>query len=185
MSDPTEPGSAESGSTAEAQMPNEGVPASVEALQAALVASEAAAAESRNQHLRVLAEFDNYRKRAARELENAHRYAVERFAQDLLPALDGFALAQQNAASADAKSLLEGQAATLRLLMKAFEKAGISVVAPERGSPFNPEHHEAMVAQPTAEHPANSVLETVQTGFLLHGRLLRPARVIVARAPDA
>ncbi len=155
--------------------------AGVGELQAALAAAE----ESRNQYLRVLAEFDNYRKRAARELENAHRYAVERFVQDLLPALDGFALALQNSSTADVKNLLEGQAATQRLLLKALEKAGVTELTPEKGATFNPEHHEAMVAQPTSEYPANTVLATVQTGFLLQGRLLRPARVIVARAPDA
>jgi molecular chaperone GrpE len=173
------------GTAATAAHEGEGAPAEanldVETLQAAQTAAE----ESRNQYLRVLAEFDNFRKRAARELDNAHRYAIERFAQDLLPALDGFALALQNSSTADVKNLLEGQAATQRLLMKALEKAGVTELSPEKGTVFNPEHHEAMVAQPTDEYPANTVLATVQTGFLLQGRLLRPARVIVARALDA
>lgn len=133
-------------------------------------------------YLRALAEMDNVRKRAAKDLEAAQRFAVERFAQELLPVVDGFELAQANAGTADAKSLLEGQAATLRLLVKAFEKAGITELDPT-GQPFDPERHEAMVAQPSAERAPNTVLQTVQKGYVLNGRVLRPARVIVSKAP--
>ena len=156
----------------------------VAALAQDLEAAKTKADEHFAQYVRTLAEFDNYRKRAARDLEQAQRYAVERFANELLPALDGFELALANAASADVQSLLEGQAATQRLLLKAFEKAGIAEIIPT-GKPFNPEQHEAMVAQPSAEHAPNTVLQTVQRGYLLNGRVLRPARVIVSRAPDA
>ena len=99
--------------------------------------------------------------------------------------MDGFELAIANGAGADVASLIEGQSATLRLLQKAFEKAGIRELAPEAGSPFNPEEHEAMVAQPTGEMPANSVVVTIQKGYALNGRVLRAARVIVSRALDA
>jgi molecular chaperone GrpE len=156
----------------------------VAALEQALAAAKQKADENFNQYVRVLAEFDNYRKRAARDLDSAQRYAVERFAQELLPALDGFELALANAATADAKSLIDGQAATHRLLLKAFEKAGITEIDPA-GAPFNPAEHEAMLAEPSASQPPNTVLRTVQKGYLLGGRVLRPARVIVARAPDA
>ena len=151
-------------------------------LSQSLAAATAKAEESFNQYVRVLAEFDNYRKRAARELESAQRYAVERFAQELLGVLDGFELARANAATADARSLLAGQDATYRLLLKAFEKAGVTEIE-ATGKPFDPERHEAMVAQPSADSPPGTVLETVQKGYLLSGRLLRPARVIVARSP--
>ena len=154
----------------------------VEALSQSLVEARAKADENFNQYVRALAEFDNYRKRAARDLENAQRYAIERFAQDLLDVLDGFELAQANAATADARSLLEGQQATHRLLLKAFETAGITEIE-ATGQPFDPERHEAMLAQASAERPPGTVLETVQKGYLLNGRLLRPARVVVARAP--
>ncbi len=154
------------------------------ALEAALAAQTAKAEEHFNQYVRTLAEFDNFRKRASRDLENAHRYAVERFAQDLVPALDGFELALASAGGSDLARLLEGQAATHRLLLKAFEKAGISVIDPT-GQPFNPNEHEAMLAQPSAAHPPGTVLQTVQKGSLLNGRLLRPARVIVSGAADA
>jgi molecular chaperone GrpE len=154
------------------------------ALEQELVASRQKAEEHYNLYVRGLAEFDNFRKRAARDMEQASRFAVERFAQELLPAIDGFEFALSNSAAADAKSLLEGQAATHRLLLKAFEKAGIAELDPT-GQAFDPEHHEAMVAQPSAEYPPNTVLKTIQKGYALNGRLLRPARVIVTRAPDA
>ena len=154
----------------------------VDALNQSLAEARAKADEHFNQYVRALAELDNYRKRAARDLENAQRYAVERFAQELLGVLDGFELARANAANADARSLLEGQQATHRLLLKAFEKAGVTEIE-ATGQPFDPERHEAMVAQPSADLPPGTVLETVQKGYLLSGRLLRPARVVVARAP--
>jgi molecular chaperone GrpE len=156
----------------------------VAGLEQALAAAKQKAEDNFNQYVRLLAEFDNFRKRAARDLESARAYAVERFAQELLPALDGFELAITNAPNADAKSLREGQAATHRLLLKAFEKAGIVELAPA-GQPFNPAEHEAMLAEPTAAQPPNTVLKTIQKGYVLNGRVLRPARVIVARAPDA
>ena len=154
------------------------------ALEQELAAARQKADENFNQYVRVLAEFDNFRKRAARDLESTRSYAVERFAQELLPALDGFEFAIANAQNADAKSLLEGQAATHRLLLKAFEKAGIAELDPA-GKPFNPAEHEAMLAEPTAAQPPNTVVRTLQKGSVLNGRVLRPARVIVARAPDA
>jgi molecular chaperone GrpE len=154
----------------------------VAALEQQLAEARAKADENFALYVRALAELENVRKRAAKDLEQAHRYGVERFAQELLPVVDGFELAQANAAGADAKSLLEGQAATLRLLLKAFEKAGIAEVDPT-GRPFDPEQHEAMVAQPSADVAPNTVLQTIQKGYVLNGRVLRPARVIVSRAP--
>ncbi|MEI6459469.1 MAG: nucleotide exchange factor GrpE [Pseudomonadota bacterium] len=151
----------------------------------ALAAAQAKADEHYAQYVRVLAEFDNFRKRAARDLEQSRQYAVERFAQELLPAMDGFELAIANGVGTDVQSLIEGQSATLRLLQKAFEKAGIRELTPQPGTTFNPEEHEAMVAQPTAEMPPNAVLLTVQKGYALNGRVLRAARVIVSRALDA
>jgi len=157
----------------------------VQGLEAALAAATAKAEENFNQYVRVVAELDNYRKRAARDLEAAHRYAIERFAQELLPAVDGFEFALANAAGAGPEQLLEGQNATHRLLLKAFEKAGIGVLDPAPGAAFNPNEHEAMVAQPSGAVPPGTVLTTVQKGYVLNGRLLRPARVIVAKAADA
>ena len=84
----------------------------------------------------------------------------------------------------EAAQLVEGMQATLRMIDKAFDKAGIVVVDPV-GQAFNPEFHEAMVTQPSADQPPGSVLAVIQKGFTLNGRLLRAARVVIARAPDA
>jgi molecular chaperone GrpE len=188
MNDPREPGLravADAGTQdpeATTVLGEDGVRPDAEAVSEALAEARAKAEENFNQYVRVLAEFDNYRKRAARDFENAQRYAVERFAQELLGVLDGFELARANAAGADARSLLEGQEATYRLLLKAFEKAGVAEIE-ATGKTFDPERHEAMVAQPSAAAAPGTVLETVQKGYLLNGRLLRPARVVVARGP--
>jgi len=102
---------------------------------------------------------------------------------DLVPVLDSLELAVANAGRADAASLVAGQEATLKLLAKAFEKHQVLALDPV-GEPFDPERHEAMVMQPSATAAPDSVLTVVQRGYELNGRLLRPARVIVARAPD-
>lgn len=152
--------------------------------ETALTAALAKAEEHYAQYLRAVAEIENVRKRAARDVEQARNFAIERFAQELLPALDSFELAIANAPTSDLKGLLEGQEATHRLLQKAFDKAGVTVLDPT-GKPFNPAEHEAMVAAPSSEHAPDTVLQTVQKGYVLNGRLLRPARVIVSRAADA
>ena len=151
-----------------------------ENLQAALEAAKAEAAQLRDQYLRAVAELDNVRKRAQRDVEQAHRFALERFAQELLPVKDSLDLAVENADRADAAALAEGQAATLRLLAKALEAAGISEIHP-LGQPFDANLHEAMAAQPSQAAEPDSVLAVVQRGYTLNGRLLRAARVIVAR----
>ena len=148
----------------------------------ALAAAEARAIENRNSYLRAVAELENYRKRSEREIDNARKFAIERFAQELVTVGDALE-AGINAGSANpGPALLEGAQATLRELHRAFEKAGIKIIDPA-GQPFDPEWHEAMVAQESQEHPANSVLSVIQKGYSLNGRLLRPARVIVSKAP--
>jgi molecular chaperone GrpE len=163
----------------EAEFADEGV--DVEALQTALAAAEARAAESKDLYMRALAEVDNVRKRAARDVEQAHKFALERFANNLIGVKDSLELGLAST-SATAEALKTGTEATLKLLSKAFEQAGVVEVVP-LGEQFNPELHEAMVMQPSAEHVPNSVLQVVQKGYQLNGRLLRPARVIIAREP--
>ena len=152
----------------------------VAALQAALAAAEVKSLESRDLYMRALAEMENLRKRAARDVEHAHKYALEKFAQDLVNVKDSLELGLEAAQKADAQALVSGTDATLQLLTKAFERAGI-VTIDAQGQPFNPEFHEAMVTQESAEYPANTVLQVIQKGYQLNGRLLRPARVIVSR----
>jgi molecular chaperone GrpE len=148
-------------------------------LRAALAAAEA---HVREQSLRAAAEMENLRRRTAREVEQAHRFALEKFAQQLLEVRDSLELAVANASRADAASLVEGQQATLKLLVKAFDRFAIRAVDP-LGEPFDPQRHEAMAMRESATAAPDSVVEVVQPGYELNGRLLRPARVIVARAP--
>jgi molecular chaperone GrpE len=157
-----------------------------ERLAAELAEAQARAQEHWNSYVRAVAETDNVRKRAQRDVEAASRYAIDRFAGELLEVRDSLELGLAAGAGTDPARLLEGTEATLRLLTRAFEKHGISVVDPQ-GQPFDPELHEAMVAQPTPDHPAGTVLAVIQKGYVLNGRLLRPARVVIARAaePDA
>ena len=151
------------------------------ALQASLAAAEIRALESRDLYMRALAELENVRKRASRDIEQAHKFALERVAHDLIGVKDSLELGLANAA-ASADALREGTQATLQLLSKALEKAGLTEIVPQ-GEQFNPELHEAMMAQPSAEHVPNSITQVVQKGYQLNGRLLRPARVIVAKEP--
>ena len=152
-------------------------------LEERLAEAEARAATHRADCLRALAELENVRKRSAREVDAARQFGVERFAANLLPVADTLDLALESAAGADAAILAQGQEATLRLLLKAFEQAGLAPIDPA-GKPFDPSQHEAMAMQPAADMAPDTVLQVVQKGWLLNGRLLRPARVIVARSPD-
>ena len=163
---------------------SDGSPSAVELerLQQALTEAEELAKSHYEQYLRAAAELDNVRKRAQRDIEAANRYGLEKFAAELLPVKDSLELAVQNAGRVDAKSLREGQEATLQLLSRALEKLGVTVVDPA-GERFDPARHEAMMTQESATAEPDSVLKVVQPGYELNGRLLRPARVIVARAP--
>ena len=161
---------------------------SYEALEAALSEARAEAEQAREQQLRAFAELENFRKRSLRDVEQARKFALERFAAELIGVKDSLemALAADRggpaAAGGAGAAVMAGVEATLKLLAAAFEKAGIAEVVPT-GEVFNPEFHEAMVAQPSTELPPNSVLQVIQKGYLLNGRLLRPARVIVSREP--
>jgi molecular chaperone GrpE len=160
-----------------------GANAELELMRGELAAAKAeAAAQLRDQTLRAAAELENMRKRAARDLEQAHRFALEKFAQELLPVRDSLEQAAASAGKADAAALAAGQEATLKLLARAFEKFAVNVIDPA-GVPFDPERHEAMATQPSTTAEPGSVLQVVQRGYELNGRLLRPARVIVAREP--
>ena len=149
-------------------------------LTAALAAAEGKAAENWNSYLRAVAECDNFRKRSEREIDNARKFAVERFAQELVAVADALE-AGINAGSANqGAALLEGAQATLRQLYSAFDKAGIKIIDPQ-AQPFDPAWHEAILVQESADYPPNSVLAVIQKGYSLNGRLLRPARVIVSK----
>ena len=155
----------------------------LERLQQSLAESEERAKSHWEQYLRAVADLDNVRKRAARDIEAANRYGLEKFAAELLPVKDSLTLAVQSGEKADAASLRSGQEATLQLLTKALSKFGITEIDP-LGEPFDPARHEAMLAKASATAEPNSVLQVIQPGYELNGRLLRPARVIVAKEPS-
>lgn len=168
-----------------AEMPESAAPlAELGRLQQALAEAEERARGHWEQYLRAVAELDNVRKRAQRDIEAANRYGLEKFAAELLPVRDSLELAVQSAdqVEIDARSLKQGQEATLQLLAKALERLGVAPIDPV-GEPFDPTRHEAMLAQESATAKPNTVLQVVQTGYELNGRVIRPARVIVAKAP--
>lgn len=145
-------------------------------------AETARADENWDRYVRAAAELDNVRKRAARDVENARKFALERFATDLLAVKDSLEMGLEAAGTsgaADIESLLEGSRATLKQLTATLERFGVAEVDPA-GEPFDPTLHEAMTTQPSARVEPNTVLEVFQKGYTLNGRLLRPARVVVA-----
>jgi molecular chaperone GrpE len=152
--------------------------------EARLRRAEETAAEFREQFLRTAAELENVRRRAARDVEGAHRFGVERFARELLAVVDSLEMGLEAARGAgESTAVAEGMEATLRLLMSVLEKFGVTPVDAS-GAPFDPEAHEAIMTQPSEEAAPDTVLGVIQPGYRIHDRLLRPARVIVARSPD-
>jgi molecular chaperone GrpE len=144
---------------------------------------KARADENWDKFMRAAAEAENIRKRAARDVEHARKYALEGFGREMLAVKDSLEMGIQAAANADAATLLAGKEATLKLLATTLERFGIEELDPE-GEPFDPEYHEAMTMQPTADAEPGSVLTVIQKGYSLNGRLLRPAMVIVAAEPQ-
>ena len=132
--------------------------------------------------VRARAELDNLRKRHERDLENAHKFALERFTNELLPVRDSLELGHNAALdeTADVAKLREGTELTLKLLSAAMEKSNIEQINPE-GEPFNPELHQAMSMQPREDVEPNTVVTVIQKGYTLNGRLVRPAMVIVSQ----
>jgi len=165
-----------------AEAPAQGGVGELEALREAVEAERARADENWDKLLRTQAEMDNLRKRTERELENAHKYALERFAGELLAVRDSLEMGIQAAGDAEAQQLKEGSELTLKLLTQVMEKFGIQAVDPA-GEKFDPERHQAMSMQESAEVPPNTVVAVMQKGYTLNDRLLRPAMVMVSKAP--
>ena len=137
-----------------------------------------------DQVVRLQAEMDNLRKRSERDLANAHKFALERFANELLPVRDSLemGLAAFDVEAADPDKLREGVALTLQMLTGAMDKVAIKEVNPQ-GERFNPEFHQAMSMQERDDVEPNTVVTVVQKGYTLNERLIRPAMVIVSKAP--
>jgi molecular chaperone GrpE len=153
-------------------------------LTALLEDARGKADEHWDQCMRLQADIENLRKRAERDLANAHKYGLERFAAELLPVKDSLemGLAAFDTDNAEIEKLKEGAELTLQMLGNALERFEIKEVNPQ-DEPFNPDFHQAMSMQPRDDVAPNTVVTVVQKGYLLHDRLIRPAMVIVSQAP--
>lgn len=157
----------------------------LEALRAQRDEAEARAAAAKDAQLRAAADLENTRRRLERDASNNLKYAAEKLLGELLAVADSLELGLKAAEAAEgpARAMGEGMQLTYRQLMSVLEKNGVKQIDPQ-GQPFNPDFHQAMSMTPSAEVPANHVLNVMQKGYRLHERLLRPAMVVVARTPD-
>lgn len=140
-------------------------------------------ANAKDQLLRTIAEMENVRRRSSREVENARKFAVEGLLSDLLPVLDSLEKAVETAQNtAGAEAIAEGVELSLKLFSDSLGRFGVEQIDP-LGAPFDPQQHEAMAMVPNADAEPNSVMEVMQRGYSLNGRLVRAAKVIVTKAP--
>ncbi|MDX3772984.1 nucleotide exchange factor GrpE [Chromatiaceae bacterium AAb-1] len=154
-------------------------------LETELEQTKAQLAEQQDLLLRIKAESDNIRRRASQDVEKAHKFALERFAGDLLAVVDNLerSLTFIKPDDESAKAVSEGIELTLKGLLDTISKYGVQQIDPQ-GQLFNPEQHQAMSIQPSADVPPNTVTFVMQKGYELNGRLLRPAMVGVSKAPE-
>ncbi|HEY3074753.1 MAG TPA: nucleotide exchange factor GrpE [Burkholderiales bacterium] len=148
-------------------------------LEQQLAEAQAQVQTQREAMLRALADAENARKRYQAEAANSQKYAIERFAETLLPVVDSLEAALANK-EASPEALRDGVQLTLRQLSQALEKARVSAIAPMPGERFDPHRHQAMAAVESDSEP-NTVVATMQRGYQLHDRVLRPALVTVAK----
>ena len=142
--------------------------------------------EYRDRFMRALADAENARKRADKDRRDAEQYGGSRLARDLLPVYDALSRALDSAGDdqrAAAAALIEGVELSLRELKNVFAKHGITVITPELGEKFDPQRHEAMFEAPVPGTVAGSIIQVMDNGFMLHDRLLRPAKVGVSSMP--
>ena len=171
---------------APAEMETEVQPAGADDLAAKLTEAEAKAQDSWDQMLRTRAEMDNLRRRTERELENAHKFALERIAQELLGVRDSLELGLNAAKGENAElaSLVEGTDLTLKMLTTVMEKFAIKQVDP-LDQPFNPDLHQAISMIEVPDKAPNTVINVMQKGYTLNDRLIRPAMVVVSKGGSA
>jgi molecular chaperone GrpE len=154
----------------------------IESLSEQIEALKTSAADNLDKAIRAQAELDNVRKRTTRDVENAHKYALDKFVNELLPVLDSMELGIVASVEAeDVSSLREGLELTLKMLCSSLEKSGVHPVNPQKGDKFNPDQHEAVTMQEVDDVESGAVVTTLQKGYELNGRLIRPAMVIVAK----
>jgi molecular chaperone GrpE len=158
-----------------------------EELQSALQAAHTQVEEQRNQLLRTRAEMENLRRRAERDLENAHKYSLERFINEILPIKDslemGLQVVSEDATeTVDMDKVREGMDLTLKMMQALLQKMAVREINP-LGEKFNPDMHQAMMAQEATDAEPNTVLAVYQKGYSLNDRVVRPAMVVVSKAP--
>jgi molecular chaperone GrpE len=143
--------------------------------------------KNKEQMLRLAAELENLRKRNAKEVDDANKYAISKFAKDLIEVLENLFRAEASINSEQlehnntVKQIFSGVELTKKSLIDTFEKYGIKRVDP-MGTPFNHDFHQAIVEIPTSQHPVGTIVQVIQAGYIMHDRLLRPALVAVAKA---
>jgi molecular chaperone GrpE len=160
----------------------------VQTLVTELEAARALAGENLDKFVRAKAETENVRRRAETDVASAHKFAIERFALEMLAVKDSLERARTvdlKTSDAAVEKMFEGIDLTLKLMDSIFQKFALTEISPAKGDKFDPEKHQAMSAQDNAEVPPNHVLMALQKGYLLNNRLLRPALVIVAKAPGS
>jgi molecular chaperone GrpE len=156
---------------------------SSEEVTAQLQKAEQKAQENWDKYLRLQAEMDNLKRRTQKELENAHKYGLEKFAKELVNVIDSLELGVKASTgdNAEVVKLREGSELTIKQFESVFAKFNIESIDPI-GQLFNPELHQAMSMQESVDHQPNSVMMVFQKGYILNGRLLRPAMVVVSKA---
>ena len=147
-----------------------------------LAEAEKKSAENWELLLRTRAEMENLRKRTEKDLENAHKYGLEKFVNEMLPVKDSMEMGIA-AQDATVESLHEGMELTMNMFNTSFEKLGVVEINPEN-EPFDPELHQAMTVQENDEVEPNTVIAVMQKGYSLNGRLIRPAMVMVSKKPE-
>ena len=156
-----------------------------DSLQQQLTAALAAAQQEKERSLRAAAEMENLRRRAAMDVEKAHKFALEKFAGELLPVIDSLerALEMSDRENDLLKPTLEGVELTLRSMLNVVGKFGVLPIDPQ-GEPFDPNRHQAMSMVENPNVAPNTVLAVMQKGYELNGRVIRPAMVMLAKAPS-
>ena len=154
------------------------VPLNTEELQAELDKAKAEAANNYEQLLRSQAELANQRRRAEKQVEDAHKFAAQKFLESIIPVIDSLEMGVQ--AEGDIAQIREGMQLTLKQFETVMEKFNIASIG-KPGDAFNPEHHQAMSMQPHPDFANNTVSMVMQKGYLLNGRVVRPAMVMVSK----
>ena len=158
----------------------------IKELEAKLEAKEKEAVETYDRLLRASAEFDNYKKRSSREMEEFRKFANQSLIKEMLSVVDNLELAMNstNGNKAIDKDLLQGLEMTHKEILKVFEKFNVKPID-AKGQPFDPTFHEAVMQEETNDSPKNTVINELQRGYMIHDRLLRPSMVVVAKPKES